>query len=524
MTIKTGTPANDKNIQGSNGSDYLYGLAGHDILHGNSGADLLSGGLGNDILEGAAGADALNGGEGKDAFFYSAYKHADNDKIIDFSIGDTLDFSKISSHRFIGNQAFSGIAGEIRYDYQPEYLQGAIPFTTLLDKTTVEIDSDGDGEADVFLTVNGRINFVEAQPKSGKLIFAQALNKIGTDGSDKIIGASGNDTLSGWKGNDTLLGGEGNDRLLGGVGTDTLDGGFGLDTLTGGGGNDIFRFSDIDGSSYESITDFADKDQVVITVPVFNYIGDKEFTGVPGEYRFYQGSDSFDQSRIEFDLDGDMQVDAAILFGGNFATMVQETKAGSRHLVIVKGEILTGTAGNDTRTAANGNDTLDGLAGNDKLNGGMGNDSLKGGAGNDTLNAGSGNDMLKGDAGADVLIGGQGVDTLTGGVDKDVFRFLALADVQSPGKSASTFAANDTITDFASGDKIDLAGIDADVNQNKDQKFTFINSKNFSGTAGELRYDSANNLLQGDINGDTEADFHIEITGVTALTISDLVL
>lgn len=524
MTIKIGTPANDKNIQGSNGSDELYGLAGHDILHGNKGADLLSGGAGNDILDGGAGLDTLNGGVGKDVFFYGTYKHADHDTIVDFSIDDRLDFSKIATHHFIGNQTFSGIAGEIRYDYQPDYLDGAIPFSTLLDLTTVEIDSDGDGEADVFLTVNGRINFVETAAKSGQLVFAAGLNKVGSNASEKITGGSGNDTLSGLGGNDSVLGGEGNDNLLGGEGVDTLDGGFGLDTLTGGGGNDTFRFSNVGTSSYESITDFSGKDQVFITMPVFNYIGDQVFTGTPGEYRFYQGSDNYNQSRLEFDLDGDMQVDAAILFGKDFATMLQETKPGSRHLVIANGATLTGTAGNDTRIAANGNDTLNGLGGNDKLNGNWGNDVLNGGTGNDTLTGGSGGDTLKGDAGADLLIGGQGIDLLTGGADKDVFRFLSLTDMQNPSSAASTFANNDTVTDFSIGDKIDLAGIDANVNQANNQKFSFIAGKDFSGIAGELRYDSANNLLQGDINGDTEADFHLEITGVTTLAVSALVL
>jgi Ca2+-binding RTX toxin-like protein len=523
MTIKTGTSGNDTNIQGSKGVDYLYGLAGNDALHGNNGADLLAGGAGNDLLEGGAGADVLNGGAGNDVFLYASYKNANDDTIVDFSVGDTLDFSKMA-HHFIGNQDFSGITGEIRYDYQPDYFQGAVPFTALADKTRLEIDSDGDGEADVVLALDGRINLVESKLNSGKLQFAQGIAKNGTNNAETITGGSGNDTLSGLGGSDTLLGGEGNDRLLGGAGNDLLDGGFGLDTLTGGAGNDTFRFGEI-GSSYDIITDFSGKDKVLVNMPNLTYVGDKAFSGGVGEYRFYQGSSNFDQSRIEFDVDGDQHVDAAILLGSNFTYALQETKVGStKYLVIAADITLNDKAGLNTLTGGSGNDILNGLAGNDKLNGSNGNDTLSGDAGNDTLSGDSGDDIINGGIGNDIIIGGQGIDKQTGGSGIDTFKFLALSDIQSPGKSASTFGNNETITDFTAGDKIDLAGIDANVNLLNDQKFTFIDNASFSGTAGELRYDNINHFLQADINGDIEVDFNIQLTGVNVLKSGDFVL
>jgi Ca2+-binding RTX toxin-like protein len=532
MTIKIGTPTNN-DFLGTKGADALYGLAGNDTLNGNSGNDLLSGGEGNDILTGGVGADTLSGGLGNDIFSYANSKEADNDRIVDFNIGDTLDFSKVVGHRFIGSHDFNGVAGEIRFDYQPAYFRGAIPFTSFTDKTTVEIDSDGDGQADIFLTADGRVNFFEAVAGSGKLGFAQGIKITGTIGNDIKSGNAGNDTLSGLKGNDTLFGRDGNDRLLGDDGDDVLDGGMGQNTLTGGLGRDTFIFSDTGSSSYNIITDFTSLDKIFINNPALSFMGDKEFTGSPGEFRVYQGAGNFNQSRVEFDLNGDQQVDSAILLGGSFAHMLQETIAGSRRLLVSSDNVFNGTAGADKPIAGTGNNfwkgnnLLSGLAGNDTLDGGMGNDTLNGGTGNDVLFGGSGDDKLNGNDGSDTLIGGEGVDVLKGGLGNDTFKFLSLTDAQSPSRStftSSTPLPYDTIADFLAGDKINLAGIDADTNQSGNQTFSFISAQNFSGTAGELRYDNVNHFLQADINGDTEIDFNIALPNVTTLTVTGLVL
>lgn len=90
---------------------------------------------------------------------------------------------------------------------------------------------------------------------------------------------------------------------------------------------------------------------------------------------------------------------------------------------------------------------LRGRNGNDILTGGSGNDKLIGGAGRDLLSGGVGSDTLIGGGGSDVLDGGAGNDRLTGGGGKDSFRF------------AGDFG-HDTITDFRSGDVIDLSAID----------------------------------------------------------------
>lgn len=76
--------------------------------------------------------------------------------------------------------------------------------------------------------------------------------------------------------------------------------------------------------------------------------------------------------------------------------------------------------------------------------------SLTGSAGNDTIIGGAGNDTITGGAGADSLSGGAGNDT---------FVYSAVTD--SAAVVTGTAVTFDSITDFAAGDKISLAAINA---------------------------------------------------------------
>ena len=99
------------------------------------------------------------------------------------------------------------------------------------------------------------------------------------------------------------------------------------------------------------------------------------------------------------------------------------------------GDILTGI---ENLIGSDHDDVLVGDLNNNELNGGIGDDTLIGGLGDDTLLGG---------AGADTLNGGAGTDTLTGGAGNDIFV------VQT---AAASIAAADVITDFASGDMLDI--------------------------------------------------------------------
>jgi hypothetical protein len=139
--------AGQDGIAGGDGNDGIAGGEGDDILFGDAGNDTLSGGAGDDHLEGGGNGDTLRGGAGDDtllggalmdrlvggsgadvfvfAFVSESIAGSSRDRIVDFTPGEdkidlsTFDANSVLAGRqsavFIGNVAFSGTAGELRY-------------------------------------------------------------------------------------------------------------------------------------------------------------------------------------------------------------------------------------------------------------------------------------------------------------------------------------------------------------------------------------------------------------------------
>ena len=192
--------------------------------------------------------------------------------------------------------------------------------------------------------------------------------------------------------------------------------------------------------------------------------------------------------------------------------------------------LLDGAGGNDVINGLGGDDTVIGGAGNDSILGDTGADRLSGGTGADTLNGGDGGDWLAGEEGADRMLGFAGSDTLIGGAAGDQLyggvnaadTFVYLATQDSFGAVNTT---RDRIMDFESGlDVIDLSAIDANVASAPDNAFARVAA--FTGVAGQLifRVVGANGFLEGDVNGDSTADFSIQLVGVTAILATDVIL
>ncbi len=243
-------------------------------------------------------------------------------------------------------------------------------------------------------------------------------------------------------------------------------------------------------------------------------------------------------------------------------------------------DTLISYGGDDLLIGGGGNDSLRSIAGHDTMNGGLGNDEyfifndhsdtiidaggidtirttshidlrdyasienvtladagdwhvrgndldnrLVGGAGDNALMGGAGNDRLEGGAGVDWLIGGLGRDILIGGSGIDRFDFNTAADSQVTG------GARDVIVDYEAGETFNLAKVDANSQRSGGQYFTFLGDGEFTGTAGELRYDtltysdgSLTTIVEGDTNGDGVGDFGFEVRGVHTFTAADFIL
>ena len=159
-----------------------------------------------------------------------------------------------------------------------------------------------------------------------------------------------------------------------------------------------------------------------------------------------QGDD--DTVFAEISADGSFVVyeaDATNLVAGDTNNetdiFITEIAAGSGNIIdgTAGDDTLVGTAGNDTINGFDGNDRLLGKDGNDIINGGAGNDFLTGRAGDDDLFGGDGNDILRGDAGADDLDGGAGTDTAS-------YRSATALVTISGGAGTGGDAAGDTYT------------------------------------------------------------------------------
>jgi len=552
---------------GNAGNNVINGNAASNDLLGLEGSDTLEGGAGNDKLAGGIGADRMTGGLGDDTYGFDnagdivVELAGEGTDLVRSSISHTLltNFENLTLMRLVaidgtgnasnnvitGNTAgnvLSGLGGNDR-------LAGGDGNDTLNGGTGADHMDGGLGDdiyyvndaGDVAAEAAGGIDTVLASITHTLSANLENLTLTGLAASTGT-GNAGNNLIKGNSGNNILLGLAGGDTLNGNSGDDTLDGGDGNDTLDGGDGTDTARYSSIGAA---------------VTVAL---VAGAQNTGAAGIDTLFS-IENLTGTSFDDVLRGNATANRLVGGNGN------DTLAGASG-----NDTLSGDSGNDTLDGGSGNDTLDGSSGDDALTGGDGNDTLNGGDGNDTASyagatagvvvglvagaqntGGAGidtlpsienligtsfNDILTGNAGANRLVGGNGDDTLNGGDGNDTLVAGFGWDLMVGGAGADIFdfnifsetgkteATRDQIQGFAQGsDKIDLATIDANALLQGNQAFAFIQAAAFTGVAGQLRsVAGANSIVMGDIDGDRNADFQIQLNGNYTLSGADFAL
>lgn len=211
-------------VDGTAGSDVLFGGRGSDTLFGGSGSDDLDGGNGDDILHGGAASDSLRGSGGNDLFVFDGRQFG-NDTVVDFALGkDHIDLRNL------------GVAD----------IKTLQPFMSQIGSDVViKTFFGGDQES---ITIRGA-SLAKLIASPDAFVFNTSADRLvvgGTDGQDTLFGGKSADTLFGYGGFDTLIGGNGSDIFIGGAGDDTLIGGLGAD-----------RFVLGVGDGYDTIMDFS---------------------------------------------------------------------------------------------------------------------------------------------------------------------------------------------------------------------------------------------------------------------------
>nr|CRH06909.1 Conserved protein of unknown function [Include 22 repeats of Haemolysin-type calcium-binding region] M2 protein [Candidatus Magnetococcus massalia] len=324
-------------IDGASGNDTLTGGSGADGLYGDSGADVISGGAGNDFIMGEAGADTLTGGSGNDVFIYTATSESSttsSDTITDFSIlKDKIDLSALdTTFDWYGTDSFTGGGSdtEIRYGQNGT-------------DTLIEIDTDNDGSADMYITLTG--NYTLSASNFVGIDSGATANSNGTMSTDGYtISATGQAaTINTTAGNvteaNTWATGR-SDVITGSNGADTISSGAGADTVTGGSGVDTFILTQ---GEANTATDF----EVI-----------KDFTGgASGDLLKIDISDIEDDAGITDLVDG---ANASITAGSATVKEITVTTggalAGGDEIVVMIG----GTFADNATLIADATDILDG--------------------------------------------------------------------------------------------------------------------------------------------------------------------
>ena len=557
-----GTSGNDT-LDGTIFGEVIKGLGGDDTLNGKAGADVLIGGTGADIVSGGLGGDVLEVGDGDtaDGDIYDGGSGSDRLAIADTIAPVAGEFSVDFLNSTIASIETLDFDGSV--DISARFAASSFGGTGFADGLLV----DGSSSADRITIITGTDLFLDLRG----LTFVNwgtgnTISIFGDDSNEIIFGSSQDDVIFGGSGTDSVIGGGGDDTVIADRTTigDTYDGGAGSDTLSVSAvlvdvknalltSFEQLLFDRNNASASHSISFFANQ---------FGGAGVSSALQIAGSFASTDavdismgGSANFDASG--FVISGFSGLDRIEFFGDNDS------------------ESIIGSSAADSMFGNGGSDVLGGGVGNDFLDGGAGADSMLGGAGDDTyviddagdfaaeiligadpggvdtvlasvthtltgfienlvlngaaaidgignglantITGNGGANILKGLGGADRLIGGGGADGLNGG-GNDRFIYTAITD------SGVGAGVRDFIQGFATGDRINVAAIDANTTLALNQAFILDAGGGF--VAGEFRFvvGAANTIIEFNTDADAAAEMQIVVRNVTSLTAAGLIL
>lgn len=426
--------------------EIINGDVGDNDLIGTDRDSTIIGSGGHDLLVGNGGNDTLNGGDGRDTIIGGA--------------GDDVMTGGFGTDTFVFDVQDPG--SDVVEDLDSGDTIQLVGFGYLsIDEASAHIRQEGEN---VIFNDMGVVITFNATTVSAVVSALDLPNVVNGDaGDNQLDGSERFDIVNGFDGDDVLRGFGDDDQLNGGAGNDSLFGGQGVDELRGQDGDDTLFIDLLD---------------------------------------IFDGGDGIDTIILENPNSGPFTIDlgarnAEIVFASNFDDTLDATNS----LASVE---VNGLSGNDQLLGGMFDDILNGDDGDDSLYGGDGQDAVFGGDGSDTLhgdggfdilNGGDGADSLNGGADGDVLVGGFGADVLTGGEGVDVFGFNA---------GDSLIGSEDTITDFAIGERLAF------------DDHSFIDQSEFSGSGNfEIRSTSDGNttFIELDRDGDGFADEAIILDG-----------
>jgi Ca2+-binding RTX toxin-like protein len=437
-------------------------FVGIENLTGSAFNDTLLGNTAANILDGGAGTDAMTGGDGADTYL----------------VRDATDSVSETNPALAG-----GI--DLVWSYLANYTLGTNVENGRIMATGVA-DITGNTLNNVLYAGVGN-NILTADTGTDTISYAyMGAGVTASLATGTATGGSGADSFTGFE---NLTGSNFNDSLTGDAGANILDGGLGVDTMVGGDGNDTYLIRNGGDTANEASAAGGDNDIALV------YYGGYTLTA------------NVENGRI-------MAYTAANINGNALNNLL---------IAGINNNVINGAAGTDTVSYLFASAAVDASLATGLASGGSGDDGF---TSIENLTGSSFNDALAGDANNNTITGGTGADSLTGGAGSDTF------DYNSEAESGITNTTWDRIEDFLSGqgDKIDLSGIDANIAVVGNQGFAaptsgaaFSAASTFT-AAGQLFYDTTADVLYGNTDADSAAEFAVNLAGVASVVTSDFIL